>query len=177
MTLLLYLLIGLSLSMDAFSLALIYGAGGLKKKLIPPLSILVGVFHFFMPIIGSMIGKYYILHYVHNANIIVGIVLLVIASQMIISSQKEECGTMVNNKFTLFLFPLTVSLDSFSVGIALGLSEDHIIIAGIIFAILASLMTFIGLILGKKINEKYGKRSCVIGGVILIALALRYIFM
>ena len=46
------LLIGVSLSMDAFSLALIYGTYGLSRRNEIILSIIVGLFHFFMPLVG-----------------------------------------------------------------------------------------------------------------------------
>lgn len=40
------ILIGISLSMDAFSLSMIYGTLNLERKSIVFLSFLVGVFHF-----------------------------------------------------------------------------------------------------------------------------------
>ena len=51
------ILIGISLSMDAFSLALLYGTYGLAKNEEITLSIIVGLFHFFMPLIGLFFGN------------------------------------------------------------------------------------------------------------------------
>ena len=50
------ILIGISLSMDAFSLALAYGISGITKKEIIILSLIVGIFHFCMPLIGLALG-------------------------------------------------------------------------------------------------------------------------
>ena len=50
------LLIGISLSMDAFSLALIYGIQGMSQKNKALLSIIVGIYHFIMPLIGLIFG-------------------------------------------------------------------------------------------------------------------------
>ena len=50
-------LIAVSLSMDAFSLALIYGTQAISKKGKILLSIIVGLYHFIMPQIGNIIGK------------------------------------------------------------------------------------------------------------------------
>ena len=50
------LLIGISLSMDAFSLALVYGMTGMKNKEKLLLSLIVGVYHFIMPLIGLIFG-------------------------------------------------------------------------------------------------------------------------
>ena len=59
------LLIGISLSMDAFSLALIYGMQGMSNKQKLLLSIIVGIYHFIMPLIGLSFGTI-----VENINII-----------------------------------------------------------------------------------------------------------
>ena len=45
-------LIAIALSMDAFSLSLAYGTLGLTKKEVNKLSVIVGIYHFFMPLIG-----------------------------------------------------------------------------------------------------------------------------
>ena len=50
------LLIGISLSMDAFSLSLIYGMNNLNNKQKLSLSIIVGIYHFIMPLIGLQFG-------------------------------------------------------------------------------------------------------------------------
>ena len=52
------LMIAVSLSMDAFSLSLAYGTLGITKKEISKLSFIVGLYHFFMPILGMKFGNY-----------------------------------------------------------------------------------------------------------------------
>ena len=49
MNLFLLFIIAISLSMDAFSLSLAYGTLDINKKEIITLSIIVGIYHFFMP--------------------------------------------------------------------------------------------------------------------------------
>ena len=51
-------LIALSLSIDAFSLALIYGTQGISKRDKIILAIIVGMYHFIMPLIGLSIGSF-----------------------------------------------------------------------------------------------------------------------
>ena len=50
------MIIAVSLSMDAFSLSLAYGTVNLDKKSRLKLSIIVGLYHFFMPLLGNLIG-------------------------------------------------------------------------------------------------------------------------
>ena len=52
------LLIAVGLSMDAFSLALSYGTLELSNTDNIKTSFFVGIFHFFMPILGLLIGNY-----------------------------------------------------------------------------------------------------------------------
>ena len=62
-------------------------------------------------------------------NIAVGIIFILIAMQMLV--QKEEIVDL-KNFFMLLLFAFTVSIDSFSVGIALGLSNSNLMVSSII---------------------------------------------
>ena len=52
------LLIGISLSMDAFSLALVYGIIGMNHKQKIILSLIVAMYHFIMPLIGLSFGTF-----------------------------------------------------------------------------------------------------------------------
>ena len=52
------LIIAVSLSMDTFSLSLAYGMLKLKNSIIKQISITVGIFHFFMPLLGDFFGEY-----------------------------------------------------------------------------------------------------------------------
>ena len=124
-------LIAVSLSMDAFSLALIYGTQGIAKKDKLLLSLIVGVYHFIMPLIGVIIGNLITSKILINTNILVGIILSLIAVEMIISSFKET-----NNKFLLtfpsyLIFGLSVSIDSLTTGIGLSLITKNCIFSSI----------------------------------------------
>ena len=83
------LLVGVSLSMDAFSLALVYGTQGLNKKNEILLSIIVGIFHFFMPLIGLNIGNILLSYFIFDINVVVSIIFGIIGVEMIFSSIKE----------------------------------------------------------------------------------------
>ena len=67
------IIVGVSLSMDAFSLALAYGTYGLKNKEKIILSIIVGCFHFFMPLIGLVLGNLIFSYFVFNLRFVVSL--------------------------------------------------------------------------------------------------------
>lgn len=162
--------------MDAFSLALIYGTQGITKKHKILLSLIVGIYHFIMPLIGVAIGTVVTKKILVNPNIIVGIILSLIAIEMIISSFKEE-----DKKFLLtipgyLLFGLSVSVDSLTTGIGLSLITQKYIFSSLIFAITSLSFTFFGLNIGDRLNKKYGRISTILGGIVLFVLGILYIF-
>ena len=168
--------LAVSLSMDAFSLSLAYGTLGLSKKETLELSFIVGIYHFFMPIIGMFLGKI-ILGFIHiKPDIVVFIVLLFIGIQMAIESFKEEEKIEVMSKLELLLFGLAVSIDSFSVGIGLNTVTNNYILSSTVFSVSAFIFTYLGLVLGKKISEIIGKIATLLGGSTLIIIAFIYLF-
>lgn len=176
MHLLIILTIAVSLSMDAFSLSLAYGTFGLSKCEMLKLSIIVGVYHFFMPLLGLLVGKIFLHIFPINPDVIVFIVLLFIGIQMIIESLKHEKIEKKTYFFELLIFGLAVSIDSFSVGIGLSSISSHYIICAIIFSISSLLFTYLGLNLGKIINHIVGKISTIIGGLVLMVIGIIYLF-
>ena len=93
----------IGLSIDAFSLAVIYGMNKISNKKTIVLSILVGIFHFLMPYVGSLIGINLLTVFVDKANFIAGSVFLIIALEML-SSLKEEEKIMSLSKFYHLIF-------------------------------------------------------------------------
>ena len=172
--LLIYFFIALGLSMDAFSLAIAYGTNkiSLKKELL--LSIFVGLFHYIMPLLGTIIGEK--LNFIINSNIIVGLIFLILAAEMYTSIDEEKKG-MITNFLSILFFSLTVSIDSFSVGIALGITKNYTSVAFIIFSIVSATFTLLGLLLGKYLSQKLEKKATYFGIIILVLLALKYIFL
>lgn len=170
----LVIIIAISLSMDAFSLALAYGTLNLNKKDIYKLSLTVGAYHFIMPLLGLFLGSI-ILKYINNPNIIVFIILFIIGIQMIYETFKEEDIKNIVSFKQMLLFGLAVSVDSFSVGIGLNVISKNYLYCSTIFSFFSLSFTYLGLILGRKINNIIGKTSTIIGGLILIIIAFMYL--
>ena len=161
--------------MDAFSLSLAYGTLNLEKQYIKKLSTIVGIYHFFMPLLGLSIGNMLLKIIPLKPNIIVCIVLTLIGIEMIIDTFKNEEEIKMMNIKELLLFGLAVSLDSFSVGIGLNALTQNYILSVSMFSLSSFIFTYIGLILGKKINNLIGKISTILGGLTLIIIGIIYI--
>lgn len=171
---LIYFFIAIGLSMDAFSLALAYGTTKIpiNKKIL--LSITVGIFHFFMPKLGALIGTELLLNYIVKANYLVGIIFMILAIEMILSRKDKKTGS-ITNVISIILFAFTVSIDSFSVGIALSLTTRDINCPCLIFASISTLFTFLGVELGNKIANKFENKAEYIGIIILLILGIKYL--
>lgn len=176
MDLLLVVVVAISLSMDAFSLSLAYGTLGMKKKQMILLAVIVGVFHFFMPLMGMIIGNGIFGLLKIDPDFIVCMVLGVIGLQMILESFKENEEIKIMKTLEFFLFAFAVSIDSFSVGLTLTNINNNYLLSAIVFAVCSALFTFLGLNLGNKIKKLVGKISTVIGGIVLIIIGLFFLF-
>lgn len=161
--------------MDAFSLALIYGTQGICKKDKLILSVIVGIYHFIMPLIGLIIGTMVMKKLNFDSEIIVGIILCLIAVEMIISNINKKDEKFLLSISGYLLFGLSVSLDSLTTGIGLHFITNNYLTTCIIFALTSFLATTLGLNIGNRLNIRYGRTSTIIGGIILFLLGLTYI--
>ena len=171
----LVILIGISLSMDAFSLSLAYGTLNIKNRNINLLTLMVGLYHFFMPLIGMFVGKKIVSLLPIESDTLVFIVLFLIGIEMIIESFKEEKEIKNLNILEMLLFGFAVSIDSFSLGFGLKSLYKLPYVSAFIFSISSMIFTYLGLKLGKKINQKIGNLSTILGGITLIVIGIIYI--
>lgn len=162
--------------MDAFSLSLAYGTLNLSKHNMRLLSIIVGIYHFIMPLLGLCVGKTLLYFIPIDPNIIVFVVLLFIGIEMVIDSFKKMEPVTMMSVTELLLFGLAVSIDSFSVGIGLKSITSHYIISALTFSLSSFCFTYLGLILGKKISNLIGKLATFLGGIVLIFIGFLYLF-
>lgn len=169
---LIYFFTGIGLSMDAFSLSLSLGTTNPTNKTIIKTSIIVGIFHFIMPLLGYFIG-YAFKYRIPNTNIITFVLFSILAIELY-KNRNEEKTTILNN-ITILLIALSVSLDSFTVGIAFGLNNEFVTISSLIFSLTSFTFTYLGLILGRKLKYKYKKLSIYLGIILLLIVALKYL--
>ena len=170
------LVVAVSLSMDAFSLALIYGTYGMSKKYEILLAVIVGVFHFFMPLLGLGFGSLILKFLNFDLELVVGVIFLIIGVSMIVSSFKDEEVKVLMGIIGDLLFGLSVSIDSFTTGIGLSVISNNYIMVSSIFMLVSGSLTYIGLILGNKLNNSLGKYATISGGILLCLLGVLRLF-
>ena len=172
MSIITILLLALSMSMDAFSLSLIYGTINITNKKQLTLSLIVGVFHFFMPLLGILLGSS-IIDILHlKIHIVLTIILIFIGIEMVLSSKSNHEPLILMNFKGMFLFGFAVSIDSFTLGTGIKAITNNYKLVSIMFFIISALATYYGLKIGQKINQNIGKYSTFIGGIVLIIIAI-----
>ena len=95
---------------------------------------------------------------------------------MIISSTKEQKEKFLLSLPGYLIFGLSVSIDSLTTGIGLPAITNNYLQAALTFSSASLIFTYIGLNLGNKLNQKYGKISTLIGGIILLTIGITYMF-
>ena len=160
-------LIGVALSMDAFSIALSIGTTHLSKNRFILIPTVVSIMHFVMPLIGLFLGN----QILSVININPKIILLYLAFLMY-KDRNNDKVTKINSLLSIFLYAISVSLDSFSVGIGLKALTDKILIPPIIFSLCAGTITYMGLILGKYSQKVWQEKASLIGIILLISISI-----
>lgn len=168
------MLMAFALGMDAFSIGIGMGMFQLRLRQILYIGIVVGIFHVWMPLLGMMTGKFLSNTFGTFATYAGGILLIVLGIQMFLSSFKEEETTLVSPVgFGLVLFALSVSLDSFSVGLSLGIFGARTVAAVACFGFAATVLTWAGLLIGRRFQGVLGTYSEAIGGSILFLFGIK----
>ncbi|MFZ3589071.1 manganese efflux pump MntP family protein [Bacillus sp. DJP31] len=163
-----------ALGMDAFSVGLGMGLIKLRLRQIFYIGVTIGIFHVWMPLVGILIGRFLSDQFGTIATLVGGVLLLLLGTQMIISSFKKDNEPMITPiGLGLVVFALSVSLDSFSVGLSLGIYKVHTIIAILMFGLVSMVLTWIGLLLGRRVQEWIGTYSEALGGSILFAFGIK----
>ncbi|WP_152446668.1 manganese efflux pump MntP family protein [Bacillus sp. THAF10] len=170
-------LMAIALGMDAFSVGLGMGMIKLRLRQIFYIGLTIGAFHVFMPLCGMIIGVFLSEKFGEIATIVGGCLLVLLGLQMMASSMKNEDGPMISPVGAgLFLFALSVSLDSFSVGLSLGIYGARTMLAILLFGAVSMILTWFGLIFGRKLQGWLGAYSEALGGSILLGFGIKLLF-
>lgn len=168
------MLMAVALGMDAFSVSLGMGMYELRNKNIFKISMTIGLFHIVLPFSGMVAGSFLSEKLGSIAAYIGGILIIALGVQMIVSSIKERNELFIAPiGWGLFLFALSVSVDSFSVGLTLGIYGAKILFVLLCFGSVATLLSWLGLMIGKNVQSWLGGYSLAFGGSILLLFGFK----
>ena len=174
-------LLGVGLAMDAFSVSLANGLNepAMKKN---RMSLIAGVFAFFqaaMPMIGWICVHTIMQVFKNFEKFIPWIALLLlcyIGGELLLDGIKNQDSEEESTKLgfgALMVQGVATSIDALSVGFTI--AEYGFVMAlscALIIAVVTFIISFAGLILGKKFGTKFAGKASILGGVILIGIGL-----
>ncbi|TFE28954.1 manganese efflux pump MntP family protein [Cohnella luojiensis] len=171
------LVMAVALGMDAFSLGIGIGLKGVRLRDILKLSTIIAVFHVLMPLGGMMTGQYVSGLLGGIATSVAGALLLLLGGHMVYSSLRGESVDSIDHRtvWGMLVFSFSVSIDSFSVGISLGMFSAHVLLTVLMFGFFGGIMSVLGLMLGRKASRSLGGYGEALGGVILFAFGLLFL--
>jgi putative Mn2+ efflux pump MntP len=170
------LLLGFALSLDSFRVSV--GLGTLKLSRLRQLQIVIafGVCDALAPLIGLLIGKS-LLEFIgpwveHLGPLLLcayGFYVIYIAQRC---AGREEGET---DRWMVLGLPLSLSLDNLIAGTTLGMIGFPILLSITIIGAMSSLLSLAGLRLGRTAVSLLRIRADLIGGVVLIVIALTFV--
>ena len=170
------LLLGFALSLDSFRVSL--GLGTLKLSRLRQLQIVIafGVCDAIAPLIGLLIGKS-LLQVIGPWVEHIGPLLLCAYGVYVIYIAKRCAGTETaeTDRWMVLGLPLSLSLDNLIAGTTLGMIGFPILLSVTIIGVMSSLLSLAGLRLGHTTVNLFRIKADLIGGVVLVVIALTFV--
>lgn len=167
--------------MDAFSVSLANGLNepGMHKKKMCAIAGTFGFFQALMPMTGWVCVHTIIEYFKMFEKFIPWIaliLLLFIGGKMVkegIQDGAEEAEKAKVGALALLVQGIATSIDALSVGFTIAEYDFIMALAcSLIIAVVTFVISFAGLILGKKFGTKFSNKATILGGAILIAIGI-----
>ena len=172
-------LVGIGLAMDAFAVSICKGMSfkknSHKKSLI--IGAYFGFFQALMPIIGYFIISKFSYSIRNIDHWIAFLLLLIIGIKMIKDSILND--DILDDKTgykTMIPLSFATSIDALAVGITLTFLKANIYLSSLFIGLITFIMCYIGPFLGKKVGDRFGNNSQLLGGFILIVIGIKILF-
>lgn len=172
------LLIAFGLSADCFAVALSSGISTRNQSWIKVLRVAFsfGLFQALMPLIGWLVGRT-VIDFISGFDHWIAFGLLgAVGAKMLFESfrnSEEEKASDISRGWMLITMSFATSIDALAVGLSFALLDVQIGLASPIIGIVALVITIVGFQVGKRAGKLIGKRAETLGGLILLAIAVR----
>ncbi len=173
--------LAVSLSMDAFAVALCKGLA-LKKLNLKSCLIVGGWFGFFqgfMPLLGYLLGSAFADKITSIDHWIAFVLLAIIGANMIKESfEKDEEKVDCSLGFkTMLIMAIATSIDALAVGVSFAFTEFNpswfVWLAFVLIGIITFTLSAIGVKIGNIFGTKFKSKAEFLGGTVLIVLGLK----
>lgn len=177
------ILLGLALSMDAFAVTISNGlafrdASRARRFLMP---VFFGVFQGVMPVIGFALGSLVSEWVDQYAGLITFVILAFVGGKMIWDAlhdvgDDEASGSKLTIP-VLFFQAIATSIDALAVGVSFAMLSIDIGMAASIIGLTTFLCCIVALFIQKGVGRVLGDKAAIVGGIVLIGIGLKSLFM
>lgn len=183
--------LALGLAMDATAVA---GARGLAARRVRArdavlVALLFGGFQAGMPALGWLLGAAFATRVMGWGHWVTFVVLGGIGAKMLYEAVKpngddaadeatrerasEPGAPDVFGLKVLVLLAVATSIDALAAGVALAVANVNVLLACAVIGVVTALLSFAGVHAGHRFGSRLGKRLEVLGGLVLVGLALK----
>lgn len=175
------MILAFAMSVDAFAASVAKGAACTKCNCLSPFNLLrtaliFGIVEGITPLAGWLGGsaaKPFIADWDHWVAF--GL-LLVLGGKMMYGGlhgkPETQAAAQKNTLWLTLLTALATSIDSMIVGVSLAFVEVNICLAALMIGLATTLMSAVGLHVGKLFGQKLGRRAEMLGGLVLVCIGI-----
>lgn len=170
-----------ALGFDAFAVAAAVGIsfGAVDRWSVFRLSFHFGFAQFGMPLIGWRLGAFASTFVGSLGDWLAALILFILGARLIweqFNLEERHWQGDPTRGVSLLVLMFATSVDALAAGLSLALVGTDILYPALVIGVVAAAMTITGLVFGRKLGASSGRTAGIIGGLVLIALAIRTAF-
>lgn len=169
---------GIGLAMDASAVSIAKGMSlpnEKNKNYALKLGLAFGIFQGLMPLIGYLAGSTFS-GYIQSVDHWVAFILLALIGLNMIKESREEKENEEVSDLSLkviLLLAIATSIDALAVGVSFAFLKVNIVLACSIIAIVTFILSFICVMVGKRLGSLFQKYAEISGGIILMMIGAK----
>lgn len=171
------LFVAIGLSSDTFAVSVSTGLAVNRLRFLQAfrIAIVLAFFQGLMPLLGWLGGKQVEQYVSHLDHWIAFVLLTALGIKMLSETLKHKSSKDFNPMMLPVLIGMAIatSIDALVVGVSFAFLEIDIFSAAVLIGFVTFLAAMIGMLLGKNVSGKFGKRVELLGGIVIIAIGLK----
>jgi putative Mn2+ efflux pump MntP len=176
------IVIAVGLAMDAAAVSLAAAASGYAKdgRAIFRLAFHFGLFQFMMPVVGWFLGVSFVSYFKAFDHWVAFGLLLFVGARMILSGM--DSSETIHKKdpsrgMTMVMLSIATSIDALAIGLSLAMLDVSIWYPSVMIGVVTGAMSLLAIFIGKRLGVLFGKRMEIVGGLILVFIGSRILFL
>jgi manganese efflux pump family protein len=174
--------IAVGLSMDALAVSIAAGLtiGTITPRHVFRISFHFGLFQFMMPILGWLAGSQLAAYIGSYDHWLAFILLAYVGGKMLWESRyrKESKNDRDPTRgLTLLTLSVATSVDALAVGLSMALLGVSMWFPSVVIGLVTAALSSVGVMFGSRLGPRWGRWADALGGVILIAIGLKVLYL